>query len=213
MDLVHLFIDYFLHLDRHLNVVIQTYGMWTYAILFLIVFCETGLVVTPILPGDSLLFAAGAFAASGALQVQPLCVLLSIAAIGGDTVNYWVGHLVGPAIFQQQRIRFMKKEYLDRTHEFYERHGGKTIILARFVPIIRTFAPFVAGIGRMTYLHFITYNVVGGIAWIALFVLGGYFFGNIPLVKENFTLVILAIVFISILPGIIEFTRQRYRTA
>jgi membrane-associated protein len=213
MDLIHMFIDYFLHLDRHLNVVIQMYGMWTYLILFLIVFCETGLVVTPILPGDSLLFAAGAFAASGALQVQPLFLLLSIAAIGGDTVNYWAGHMIGPKIFQQEKIRFMKKEYLDRTHEFYERHGGKTIILARFIPIIRTFAPFVAGIGRMTYLHFISYNVVGGIAWIALFIFGGYFFGNIAVVKEHFTLVILAIIFISILPGIIEFARQRYRTA
>ena len=213
MDLIHMFIDYFLHLDRHLNVVIQMYGMWTYLILFLIVFCETGLVVTPILPGDSLLFAAGAFAASGALQVQPLFLLLAIAAIGGDTVNYWVGHMIGPKIFQQEKIRFMKKEYLDRTHEFYERHGGKTIILARFIPIIRTFAPFVAGIGRMTYLHFISYNVVGGIAWIALFIFGGYFFGNIAVVKEHFTLVILAIIFISILPGIIEFARQRYRTA
>ncbi|MFI5396621.1 MAG: DedA family protein [Candidatus Binatia bacterium] len=213
MDLVHMFIDYFLHLDRHLNVVIQMYGMWTYLIMFLIVFCETGLVVTPILPGDSLLFAAGTFAAGGALQVEPLFLLLSIAAIGGDTVNYWAGHLVGPKIFQQEKIRFMKKEYLDRTHEFYERHGGKTIILARFIPIIRTFAPFVAGVGRMTYLHFISYNVVGGVAWIGLFVLGGYFFGNISAVKENFTLVILAIIFISILPGIIEFARQRYRTA
>ena len=213
MDLIHMFIDYFLHLDRHLSVVIQMYGMWTYLILFLIVFCETGLVVTPILPGDSLLFAAGAFAASGALQVQPLFLLLSIAAIGGDTVNYWAGHMIGPKIFQQEKIRFMKKEYLDRTHEFYERHGGKTIILARFIPIIRTFAPFVAGIGRMTYLHFISYNVVGGIAWIALFIFGGYFFGNISVVKEHFTLVILAIIFISILPGIIEFARQRYRTA
>jgi membrane-associated protein len=213
MDLVHLFIDYFLHLDRHLNVVIQTYGMWTYVLLFLIVFCETGLVVTPILPGDSLLFAAGAFAAGGALQVQPLFVLLSIAAIGGDTVNYWAGHIVGPKIFHQERLRFMRKEYLDRTHEFYERHGGMTIILARFVPIIRTFAPFVAGIGHMTYLRFISYNVVGGIAWIAIFIFGGYFFGNIPVVKENFTLVILAIIFISILPGIIAFARQRYRTA
>lgn len=213
MDLIHMFIDYFLHLDRHLSVVIQMYGMWTYLILFLVVFCETGLVVTPILPGDSLLFAAGAFAASGALQVQPLFFLLSIAAIGGDTVNYWAGHMIGPKIFQQKKIRFMKKEYLDRTHEFYERHGGKTIILARFIPIIRTFAPFVAGIGRMTYLHFISYNVVGGIAWIALFIFGGYFFGNIAVVKEHFTLVILAIIFISILPGIIEFARHRYRTA
>ena len=211
MDLVHLFIDYFLHLDRHLNVVIQSYGMWTYLLIFLIVFCETGLVVTPILPGDSLLFAAGTFAASGALEVELLFVLLSVAAVGGDTVNYWIGNLVGPRVFQQERVRFMKKEYLDRTHEFYERHGGKTIIIARFVPIIRTFAPFVAGVGRMTYLRFISYNVIGGIAWIALFIFGGYFFGNIEVVKRNFTLVILAIIFISILPGIIEYMRQRRR--
>ena len=212
MDLVHLFIDYFLHLDRHLSVVIQMYGVWTYALLFLIVFCETGLVVTPVLPGDSLLFAAGAFAATGALRVDSLFILLSIAAIGGDTVNYWIGHYVGPKVFQQEKIRFLKKEHLDRTHEFYERHGGKTIIIARFMPFIRTFAPFVAGIGSMTYLRFISYNVIGGIAWIGLFVFGGFFFGNIPTVKENFTLVILAIIFISILPGIIEFVRQRSKS-
>jgi membrane-associated protein len=209
MDLIHMFINYFLHLDRHLSVVIQMYGMWTYLILFLIVFCETGLVVTPILPGDSLLFAAGTFAAGGALQVESLFILLSIAAVGGDTVNYWVGNIVGPKVFQQEKVRFMRKEYLDRTHEFYERHGGKTIIIARFIPIIRTFAPFVAGIGRMTYLHFLSYNVIGGVAWIALFIFGGYFFGNIALVKENFTFVILAIIFISILPGLIELVRQR----
>ncbi len=211
MDLIHLFIDYFLHLDRHLNDVIQMYGMLTYVLLFVIVFCETGLVVTPILPGDSLLFAAGTFAASGSLRVETLFILLSIAAVGGDTVNYWIGHAVGPAVFNAQRVRFMKKEYLDRTHEFYERHGGKTIILARFIPIIRTFAPFVAGVGSMTYLRFISYNVIGGVAWIALFVLGGYFFGNIPLVKENFSLVILAIIIISVMPGVIEFARHRAR--
>jgi membrane-associated protein len=211
MDLIHMFIDYFLHLDRHLSVVIQMYGMWTYLLLFLIIFCETGLVVTPILPGDSLLFAAGTFAAAGALQVESLFILLSIAAVGGDTVNYWVGNIVGPKIFQQEKVRFMKKEYLDRTHEFYERHGGKTIIIARFVPIIRTFAPFVAGIGRMTYFRFLSYNVIGGVAWIALFIFGGYFFGNISIVKENFTFVILAIIFISILPGMIEYARLRWK--
>jgi len=205
-----MFFDYFMHLDQHLNVVIQTYGLWTYLLLFLIVFCETGLVVTPILPGDSLLFAAGAFAALGSLDVKVLLVLLSIAAVGGDTANYWIGNYVGPKVFHQQ-VRFLKKEYLDRTHEFYERHGGKTIIIARFMPIIRTFAPFVAGVGSMTYGRFLSYNVIGGVAWIALFILGGYFFGNIPAVKHNFTLVILAIIFISILPGIIEFVRQRYR--
>lgn len=211
MQLLHFFIDYFLHLDKHLNVVIQTYGVWTYLLLFLIIFCETGLVVTPVLPGDSLLFAAGTFAALGSLDAKTLLVLLSAAAIAGDTVNYWIGHIVGPRIFQQQPVRFLRKEYLDRTHEFYERHGGKTIIIARFMPIIRTFAPFVAGIGSMTYPRFIAYNALGGIAWISLFVLGGYFFGNIPTVRRNFTLVILAIIIISVLPGVLEVIRQRYR--
>jgi membrane-associated protein len=202
-----------MHLDKHLGSVIQSYGIWTYLILFLIIFCETGLVITPILPGDSLLFAAGAFAAIGALEVMWLFVLLTIAAIGGDTLNYWIGKYMGPKIFHKEKVRFLNREYLDRTHQFYEKHGGKTIIIARFMPIIRTFAPFVAGIGRMTYLHFITYNVVGGIVWIASFIFGGYFFGNIPLVKRNFTLVILAIIFLSILPGIIEFLRHRFRKA
>jgi len=202
-------LDLFLHLDQHLNVIIREYGLWTYLLLFLIIFCETGLVVTPILPGDSLLFAAGAFAALGALDPLWLLALLAIAAVAGDTVNYWIGKWVGPRVFQQEKIRFLKKEYLIRTHEFYERHGGKTIIIARFIPIIRTFAPFVAGIGEMTYIRFISYNIIGGIAWIALFILGGYFFGNLPLVKKNFTLVIMAIILISVMPGIIEFLRQR----
>jgi len=213
MDLIKTFVDIFMHLDKHLGSVIQSYGIWTYLILFLIIFCETGLVITPILPGDSLLFAAGAFAAIGALEVMWLFVLLTIAAIGGDTLNYWIGKYMGPKIFHKEKVRFLNREYLDRTHQFYEKHGGKTIIIARFMPIIRTFAPFVAGIGRMTYLHFITYNVVGGIVWIASFIFGGYFFGNIPLVKRNFTLVILAIIFLSILPGIIEFLRHRFRKA
>jgi membrane-associated protein len=211
MELIAKVVDLFLHLDRHLNEIIQAYGLWTYLILFLIIFCETGLVVTPILPGDSLLFAAGAFAALGSLNVWWLFVLLTVAAIAGDTVNYWIGHYVGPRVFHQERVRFLRKEYLDRTHEFYERHGGKTIIIARFIPIIRTFAPFVAGVGRMSYGRFIAYNVAGGIAWIATFVFGGYYFGNIPVVKRNFTLVILAIIVISILPGVIEFLRQRRR--
>lgn len=213
MELIHGFIEYFLHLDRHLNVIIQAYGVWTYLIVFAIVFCETGLVVTPILPGDSLLFATGALAALGSLDVVWLFGLLSLAAVAGDTVNYWAGFYVGPKVFQAQRVRFMKKEYLDRTHEFYERHGGKTIIIARFIPIIRTFAPFVAGVGRMSYMRFISYNVIGGIAWISLFVLGGYYFGNIAVVKENFSFVIVAIIIISVLPAVIEFARQRYRTA
>ena len=213
MELVKDFVELFLHLDKHLNVIIQNYGVWTYLLLFLVIFCETGLVVTPLLPGDSLLFAAGTFAALGSLEVGWLFVLLSVAAIAGDTVNYWVGHYVGPKVFHKEDVRFLKKKYLDRTHEFYEKHGGKTIILARFIPIIRTFAPFVAGIGRMTYGHFISYNVIGGLAWIAIFLFGGYFFGNIPVVKNNFTIVILAIIFISVLPGVIEFLNQRYRSS
>ncbi|MDA8404317.1 MAG: DedA family protein [Desulfobacteraceae bacterium] len=211
MDLIKTFIDIFMHLDKHLGLVIQSYGLWTYLILFLIVFCETGLVVTPILPGDSLLFAAGAFAAAGSFHVTWLFILLSIAAILGDTLNYWIGAYFGAEVFKKEKLRFLNREYLDRTHQFYEKHGGKTIIIARFMPIIRTFAPFVAGIGDMTYARFIAYNIVGGISWIAVFVLGGYFFGNIPMVKRNFTLVIFAIIFVSILPGIIEFIRHKYR--
>lgn len=203
--------DLFLHLDKHLTLVFQQYGVWTYAILFLIIFCETGLVVTPILPGDSLLFAAGALAAVGGLNPWILFVTLSIAAILGDSVNYAIGHLIGPKVFHYEKSRFFKKEYLDRTHAFYEKHGGKTIIIARFIPIIRTFAPFVAGVGAMTYPKFLAYNVAGGIAWIAIFVFGGYYFGNLPAVKHNFTLVIVGIIFVSILPGIIEFLRHKIR--
>ena len=209
MELIKDFIDLFLHLDTHLQTVIQNYGTWTYVILFLIIFCETGLVVTPILPGDSLLFAAGAFAATGSLDVSWLRVLLTVAAVLGDAVNYAIGHYIGPKAFSQPDSRFLKKEYLDRTHQFYEKYGGKTIIIARFVPIVRTFAPFVAGVGSMTYAKFASYNVLGGILWVGVCVLAGYAFGNIPVVKENFTLVILGIIFVSILPGIIEFMRQR----
>ncbi len=212
MEFIQQLIDLFLHLDDHLSVVIQNYGTWTYLLLFLIIFMETGLVITPFLPGDSLLFAAGTFAGLGALNVWILFILLSVAAIIGDTVNYWIGHYIGPRAFSGE-IRFLKKEYLDRTHEFYERHGGKTIILARFVPIVRTFAPFVAGVGAMTYGRFITYNVVGGIAWVAIFIFGGYYFGNLEFVQDNFTYVVLAIIFISVLPGIIEFLRERSRSA
>jgi membrane-associated protein len=213
VEWIKYFIEFFMHLDEHLNVIIQNYGVWTYLLLFLVIFCETGLVVTPLLPGDSLLFAAGTFAALGSLKVEWLYILLSVAAVGGDTVNYWIGHYVGPKVFHKEDVPFLNKKYLDRTHEFYEKHGGKTIILARFIPIIRTFAPFVAGIGKMTYGRFISYNVFGGLAWIAVFLFGGYFFGNIPLVKRNFTLVILAIIFISLLPAVIEFLNQRYRSA
>jgi membrane-associated protein len=211
MDLIRQLIDILLHLDRHLSTVIQDYGMWTYLILFLIIFCETGLVVTPFLPGDSLLFAVGTFAARGALDVTLVIVLLSVAAVAGDTLNYAIGYLVGPRVFSKEGVRFLNRKYLDRTHQFYERHGAKTIVIARFVPIIRTFAPFVAGIGQMSYTRFILYNVVGGVGWIASLVLGGYAFGNIPVVKQNFTLVIFAIIILSILPGVVEFLRQRAR--
>jgi membrane-associated protein len=210
MEMITTFIDMFVHLDKHLDLIIREYGMWTHAILFLIIFCETGLVVTPLLPGDSLLFAVGTFAAQGSLDVKLLTISLSIAAIAGDTVNYWIGYFVGPKVFSKEKSRFFKREYLDRTHRFYERYGGKTIIIARFVPIIRTFAPFVAGIGRMTYLRFIIYNIVGGVAWIGTFLFGGYFFGALPFVRQNFSLVILAIIVISILPGLIEFLRHKF---
>jgi membrane-associated protein len=203
--------DLVIHLDRHLNGVIQDYGTWTYLILFLIIFCETGLVVTPILPGDSLLFAVGTFAASDALDLGLVLSLLSVAAVAGDTVNYAIGYRMGPQIFRKEGVRFLNREYLDRTHQFYERHGAKTIVIARFVPIIRTFAPFVAGIGQMRYARFAAYNVVGGVGWIAALVLGGYGFGNIPVVRQNFTLVIFAIIGLSILPGVIEILRQRRR--
>lgn len=206
MELLSQALDFFLHLDTHLADITSRYGTWTYAILFLIVFCETGLVVTPFLPGDSLLFAAGAISALGTLDPFLLAVLLVIAAIIGDTVNYWVGSWVGPRAFSGE-LRFLKKEYLDRTHAFYERHGGKTIILARFVPIIRTFAPFVAGVGAMTYSRFLLYNVVGAILWVGLFVPIGYFFGNLPQVKENFSLVILGIILLSVLPIVFEVVR------
>jgi membrane-associated protein len=208
MDLLRSFIDLFLHLDSHLAEIISNYGVWTHLILFLIVFAETGLVVTPFLPGDSLLFAAGTFAAIGSLDLWLLVVLLVGAAILGDTVNYWVGAWIGPRAFSGN-VRFLRKDYLDRTHAFYERHGGKTIILARFVPIIRTFAPFVAGVGAMSYPKFITYNVVGAVLWVGLLVPAGYFFGNIPAVRENFTLVILAIIAISVLPIALEAMRAR----
>ncbi len=209
MELIKWFIDIVLHLDKHLDLVIRSYGFWTYGIFFFIVFLETGFVVTPFLPGDSLLFAAGAFAALGSLNVEWLIILLSIAAIAGDTVNYWIGHIVGPKVFSKEKSRFLNKEYLRRTHQFYDRYGGKTIVLARFIPIIRTFAPFVAGIGSMTYGRFITYNISGGISWVAIFVFGGYFFGNLRFIKHNFSLVIAAIIFLSILPGFIEFLRHR----
>ncbi|OGP89439.1 MAG: hypothetical protein A2157_13310 [Deltaproteobacteria bacterium RBG_16_47_11] len=208
MEVIKFFIDILLHLDKHLDWVIRTYGLWTYAILFLIIFCETGLIITPFLPGDSLLFAAGTFVALGSLDMGLLTVLLSLAAIVGDTVNYWIGYAMGPKVFTRENSRLLNKEHLERTHRFYKKYGGKTIILARFIPIIRTFAPFVAGIGKMAYKRFIAFNVVGGIAWILFFVFSGYYFGNIPFVRNNFIFVILAIILISMLPLVIELLNQ-----
>jgi membrane-associated protein len=209
METIKYLIDLFLHLDVHLGNVISHYGTLTYAILFTVIFCETGLVVTPFLPGDSLIFAVGTFAALGKLDIYIVFGLLCIAAVLGDTVNYWIGHFIGPKIFEQEKIKFLKKEHLERTHQFYEKHGGVTIIIARFIPIIRTFAPFVAGIGSMTYPKFILYNIIGGVLWVALFTFGGYFFGNLSFVKSNFSLVIIAIILISVMPGVIEYFRQK----
>ena len=209
MDFVNKLLDIALHLDKYLSAVIQQYGLWTYAILFLVIFIETGFVVMPFLPGDSLLFAAGTFAALRALRLGWLIILLSAAAIIGDTVNYWVGHFLGPKVFHKERSRFFKKEYLDRTHAFFEKYGGKTIIIARFVPIVRSFAPLVAGVGRMSYGRFIAYNVIGGVGWVVLLTLAGYFFGNIPFVKKNYSLAILAIIVISTIPMVTEFIRHR----
>ncbi len=209
MELISALVDFVLHIDKHLDVLIQGYGLWVYLILFLIVFCETGLVVTPFLPGDSLLFAAGAFAARGSLRVSWVFAILGGAAIIGDTVNYWIGQIAGPRVFQSERSRFLNRKHLLRTHEFYEHHGGKTIIIARFIPIIRTFAPFVAGIGQMTYPRFLSYNVIGGLGWVSIFLFGGFFFGNLDVVRRNFSLVIFAIIILSIMPAVIEFLRQR----
>jgi len=213
LDLLRDFIDLFVHLDVHLQQIISTYGTWTYGILFLVIFCETGLVVTPFLPGDSLLFAAGTFAALGALHPVYVFLLLAVASILGDNTNYWIGYHIGPKIFDRENVRFMNKRYLDRAHAFYEKHGGKTVIFARFMPIIRTFAPFVAGIGRMNYAQYLMFDVFGSVCWIGCFVFAGYFFGNIPTVKENFTIVIFAIILISVSPAIIEFIKSRRRPA
>jgi membrane-associated protein len=211
MDVIRQLVDFILHIDIHLAELIARYGTGTLVLLFLIVFAETGLVVTPFLPGDSLLFAAGAFAARGALDIGLLVPILLVAAILGDTVNYWIGHKIGRRAFSG-KIPFIKQEYLQRTESFYERHGGKTIILARFVPIVRTFAPFVAGIGTMSYARFVVYNVVGAVLWVVLFTVGGYFFGNLPMVQRNFKLVILAIIVVSVMPIVVEFVRARRAT-
>jgi len=208
MELLATLLDFFIHLDVHLGEIILNYGGWTYAILFLIIFMETGFVVTPFLPGDSLLFAAGTFAALGSLDPILLFFLLFTAAILGDTVNYWIGSVIGLRAFEKER-RFLNQEHLKKTQRFFEKHGGKTIILARFVPIVRTFAPFVAGVGTMKYRSFVIFNIVGAFLWTSLFIFGGYFIGNIPVVKENFEIVIMAIIFISVLPMVIEYVNSR----
>ena len=215
--MIETFIDLIFHFDNHLNFLVQNFGLWTYLIIFLVIFVETGLVVMPFLPGDSLLFALGALASKDILHIWSLLIILSAAAIIGDSVNYLIGKYFSHKILESKMLgRFVKKEYLEKTHNFYEKYGGKTIIIARFVPIIRTFAPFVAGIGSMSYSKFIAYNILGGILWVATMVSAGYFFGNIPFIKNHFTMVVLAIIFISVLPGIIAFIRiqvNKYRRA
>lgn len=212
MSAINAFVDMFLHVDQHLGELLRFAGPWTYVILFAVIFAETGLVVTPFLPGDSLLFAIGALCHVGDLNVWVICASLIVAAILGDTVNYAVGAYIGPRVFEYKDSRIFRKEYLERTQRFYDRHGGKTIVLARFVPIVRTFAPFVAGVGKMNYGRFIAYNVIGGIAWVLIFVLAGYAFGNIPVVKKNFTIVIFGIIGVSVLPIVIE-TYNAWRAA
>jgi len=209
MDWIFALIDFILHIDVHLDQIIRNYGGWTYTLLFLIIFAETGLVITPFLPGDSLIFAAGAFAARGSLDVATLFLVLAVAAIVGNIVNYSIGRFFAPRM--EKGLRFVKHEHLERTHAFYEKYGGITIVITRFMPIVRTMAPFVAGIGAMSYRRFMVYNVAGGLLWVALFVFAGYFFGNIPAVAHNFTLVIMAIIIISFLPPVIEYLRQRWR--
>ncbi|WP_338557260.1 DedA family protein [Erwinia sp. E_sp_B04_7] len=211
MELIRFVVDFILHIDVHLAELVAQYGMWVYAILFLILFCETGLVVTPFLPGDSLLFVAGALAAlpTNDLNIHVMVTLMSVAAIVGDAVNYTIGRLFGDKLFSNPNSKIFRRSHLDKTHQFYERHGGKTIILARFVPIVRTFAPFVAGMGKMSYRHFALYNISGGLLWVLLFSYAGYLFGDLPVVQENLKLLIVAIILLSILPGIIEVWRHR----
>jgi membrane-associated protein len=211
MELIQQLIDIFFHLDTHLNVWAGVLGPWLYLVLFAILFCETGLVVMPLLPGDSLLFAVGALASleDSPLNLSLLAVLLIVAAVAGDAVNYSIGYRVGPKVFSREKSRFLNREHLMRTHAFYERHGGKTIFLARFIPIIRTFAPFIAGVGKMGYRRFSMFHVTRGLGWVLSFLLGGYFFGNVPVIKRNFHYVIVAIIVISVLPAVIEFMRNR----
>jgi membrane-associated protein len=209
MELVTGFIDVVLHLDRHLQWLVANYGPWIYAILFAIIFCETGLVVTPFLPGDSLLFVAGTVAAGGGMDVHTLFAVLVLASFTGDNTNYWIGHYAGPRLFRREGSRLLNPAHLARTQAFYERHGGKTVLIARFVPIVRTFAPFVAGMGRMVYPRFVAYAFGGAVLWIGSLLYAGYFFGNLPVVRNNLSLVIIGIVIVSIMPGIVEYLRSR----
>ncbi len=209
MELLTQLMDVVLHLDQHLQALVASHGAWIYLILFLIVFCETGLVVTPFLPGDSLLFVAGTVAAAGGMDIHLLVLLLIIAAVLGDAVNYGVGHYIGPRIFSHSESRWLNPKHLQRAHDFYEKYGGKTIIIARFVPIVRTYAPFVAGAASMTYSRFALYNVSGAVLWVTSLGYAGYFFGNLPVIKNNLTLVIIGIIILSILPGVIEILRHR----
>ena len=213
MELITAFIDLILHLDTHLLSLTQQYGVWVYAILFLIIYCETGLVITPFLPGDSLLFVAGALCGMGALQLEILAPLLILAAFSGDNTNYWIGRLVGSRLLSRTSSKLIKREYLDKTHAFYEKHGGKTIIFARFLPIIRTFAPFVAGIGLMHYRLFMLFSALGSVMWIVSLSVAGYLFGNIPVVKDNLTLIIVGIIVLSLLPALSELIRHRKKAA
>lgn len=214
MEFIQFIIDFILHIDVHLTELVVEYGVWIYAILFLIIFCETGLVVTPFLPGDSLLFVAGALASIGSnhLNVHLLIGMLIVAAVLGDAVNYTIGKFFGEKLFSNPDSKIFKQSYLQKTHDFYEKHGGKTIILARFVPIVRTFAPFVAGMGSMSYKYFASYNVIGGIAWVSVFTYAGYFFGELEFVKKNLSIFILAIIFISIIPAVVEVWRNRRKS-
>ncbi|MDD5148490.1 MAG: DedA family protein [Candidatus ainarchaeum sp.] len=207
MDPFSFFAEFLLHLDQYIGLLIQAFGFWTYLVLFFVVFCETGLVFAPFLPGDSLLFISGSMAAKGFLDAWLLFIIFTVAAILGDTANYWIGNFFGKKIFREKFL-FLKKEHFDAAQRFYARHGGKTIILARFMPVIRTFAPFVAGIAKMNYANFLGYNVIGAVVWVAIFVFGGYLFGNIPVVSENLSLIIIAIIIVSILPALFGFLRH-----
>ncbi|ADL51918.1 DedA family protein [Clostridium cellulovorans] len=209
MSLIQTFIDIILHLDKHLNEIVQNYGVWTYALMFLIVFCETGLVITPFLPGDSLIFATAALSASGSLNIVTLFIVFYLAAVIGDTVNYHIGEKIGTKILEKEKIPLINKEYIHKANAFYEKHGSMTIVIGRFIPIIRTFVPFVAGIGEMSYSKFITYNLLGGLLWVGLFLVGGYVFGDLPFIKEHFSYVLIAIIVISVIPGVIAYIKEK----